>query len=47
LLKSELGELFDDRQMISDVSGAGNNWAHGHCFYGPKYESMLIDKIRK
>lgn len=23
---TEIGELFDDRQLIKDVSGAGNNW---------------------
>ena len=26
LLKGNLGELFDSRQSISDVSGSGNNW---------------------
>jgi glucosamine--fructose-6-phosphate aminotransferase (isomerizing) len=27
ILKSDIGELFDN--VINDVSGAGNNWAHG------------------
>ena len=45
MLKSELGELFDERQFISDVSGAGNNWAHGFYDYGKKYETMLVEKI--
>ena len=26
LLKGPLGELFDNRQLITDVSGSGNNW---------------------
>ena len=26
MMKSEIGELFDERMFISDVSGAGNNW---------------------
>lgn len=26
MLKSDIGEIFDDRQFIHDVSGAGNNW---------------------
>jgi tubulin epsilon len=47
LLKSELGELFDSRHFIQDVSGAGNNWAHGYNFYGPKYEEALTNTIRK
>lgn len=25
-LNGKLGELFDDRQFITDVSGSGNNW---------------------
>jgi len=29
ITKSKLGELFDPKQYIYDVSGAGNNWAHG------------------
>lgn len=30
LCRGSLGELFDDRQLIKDVSGSGNNFAHGH-----------------
>ena len=26
LLKGSVGELFDHRQLITDVSGCGNNW---------------------
>lgn len=26
LLHSSLGEIFDHRQLITDVSGSGNNW---------------------
>ena len=29
MVRGPLGELFDDRQFISDVSGAGNNWYVG------------------
>lgn len=47
LLKSDLGELFDARQFITDVSGAGNNWAHGFSYYGPKYKDDIIERIRK
>lgn len=41
LLKSEIGEIFDQRHFVSDVSGAGNNWAHGFHGYGNQYESLL------
>jgi hypothetical protein len=33
--------------MINDVSGAGNNWAHGNHYYGPKYKQDILEKIRK
>lgn len=26
MMKSEIGEIFDERLFINDVSGAGNNW---------------------
>ena len=45
-LSGPLGELFDSRQLIKDVSGSGNNWAHGHCVYGPKYEEKILDTIQ-
>jgi tubulin epsilon len=46
MLRSDLGELFDARQLISDVSGAGNNWAHGHYGYGQQYHDEILDKVR-
>lgn len=47
LLRSDLGELFDSRQFITDVSGAGNNWAHGYWEYGTKYENQILDQVRR
>ena len=41
-----LGELFDSRQLLTDVSGAGTNWAHGYAHYGPHYRDSLSDVIR-
>ena len=29
------------------MSGSGNNWAHGHHFYGPQYRDDLLEKIRR
>ncbi|GIL43207.1 hypothetical protein Vafri_1011 [Volvox africanus] len=46
MLKGPLGEVLDTRQLVSDVSGAGNNWAHGHHVYGPQYHDAILDKIR-
>lgn len=47
LLKSDLGDLFDTRQLIKDVSGAGNNWANGFYEYGKQYSPTIIEKVRK
>ena len=33
LLHSSLGEIFDHRQLITDVSGSGNNWYDGQYYY--------------
>ena len=37
LMRGPLADLFDDRQVLTDVSGAGNNWAHGSAVYGPQH----------
>lgn len=31
LLRGPLGSLFDDTLLITDVSGAGNNWLDSYC----------------
>lgn len=36
-----LGDVLDTRSLISDVSGAGNNWAHGNHVYGPQYHDLV------
>eukprot|EP00644_Phytophthora_capsici_P008497 jgi/Phyca11/111385/e_gw1.20.707.1 len=46
-LAGPLGELFDQQQLLTDVSGSGNNWAHGHCLYGPKYRDQLQDTLHR
>ncbi|PRP81836.1 epsilon tubulin [Planoprotostelium fungivorum] len=40
-------DLFDSQQLLTDRSGSGNNWAHGHEGYGPQYREELIEKIRR
>ena len=35
LLRSPLGEIFDHQQLITDVTGSGNNWlVKKTCVYG-------------
>eukprot|EP00455_Lapot_gusevi_P042613 TRINITY_DN5074_c0_g1_i1.p1 TRINITY_DN5074_c0_g1~~TRINITY_DN5074_c0_g1_i1.p1 ORF type:complete len:449 (+),score=105.99 TRINITY_DN5074_c0_g1_i1:32-1348(+) len=45
-LRGPLAELFDSHQMIHDVSGAGNNWAHGYCVYGEQYKDQILESVR-
>lgn len=42
-LRGDLGDLFEEQQFVTDVSGAGNNWAHGNAIYGPKYNDALLE----
>ncbi|PRD29890.1 UNVERIFIED_CONTAM: Tubulin epsilon chain [Trichonephila clavipes] len=47
ILNGPLKCIFDRQQLVTDVSGSGNNWAVGNKFYGSKYRSRLIDLFRK
>ena len=47
LMKSPLGDLFDSTQLMTDVSGSGNNWAVGHYMYGDKYRQKIADILRQ
>jgi tubulin epsilon len=47
LLKSDIGEIFDQKSFINDVSGAGNNWSHGFFEYGRRYRTHLVDNIKR
>lgn len=47
LLSGPLADIFDARQRITDVSGSGNNWAHGHHLYGPMYRDSIEEKVRQ
>lgn len=46
-MRGPLGALFDDTQFVMDVYGAGNNFAHGHCEYGPQYRDKFEESLRK
>lgn len=47
MARGPLADVFDMRQRITSVSGAGNNWAHGHEVYGPRYAEDIMDRIRR
>ena len=45
-LRGPLGPLFDSHQYLTDVSGAGNNFAHGHYAYGSQYGESVLEAVR-
>ena len=45
-LRGPLGELFDRSNLITDISGAGNNWAHGFELYGPQHRDSVAEAVR-
>jgi tubulin epsilon len=47
LLRGHLADLFDPSQLVTDVSGAGNNWAHGHTVYGPAHRERFLQATRR
>ena len=47
LLRGHLADLFDASQLVTDVSGAGNNWAHGHAVYGPAKREEFLEACRR
>lgn len=46
-MRSPLGSLFDSTQFVMDVSGSGNNFAHGHYMYGPQYRDKFEEGVRR
>ncbi|CCW70320.1 unnamed protein product [Phytomonas sp. Hart1] len=46
MLRGPLRGMFDSNFFVSDVSGAGNNWAVGHMEYGDKYLDAITESIR-
>ena len=46
-MRSPLGSLFDETQFVMDVYGSGNNFAHGHYFYGPRYRDKFEEGVRR
>jgi hypothetical protein len=40
-----IGNLFNNQMRLTDVSGSGNNWAHGYMEYGSKYSEEFLDRV--
>ncbi|KAI1897436.1 hypothetical protein AGOR_G00083270 [Albula goreensis] len=47
ILQGPLRDVFDSTQLITDVSGSGNNWAVGHKVYGSVYRERITERVRK
>uniref|UniRef100_A0A3Q3ASP7 Tubulin epsilon 1 n=1 Tax=Kryptolebias marmoratus TaxID=37003 RepID=A0A3Q3ASP7_KRYMA len=47
ILQGPLREVFDSTQLLTDVSGSGNNWAVGYMTYGSAYRESIVDKLRR
>lgn len=47
ILQGPLRDVFDSAQLLTDVSGSGNNWAVGHMTYGSAYRDQIVDKLRR
>ncbi|XP_030628537.1 tubulin epsilon chain [Chanos chanos] len=47
ILQGPLREVFDSTQLITDVSGSGNNWAVGYQTYGSAYREQIVDTVRR
>jgi len=39
------GEIFDSKQLITNVYGSGNNWAVGNKEYGVKYREEISEQV--
>ncbi|XP_048840950.1 tubulin epsilon chain isoform X2 [Brienomyrus brachyistius] len=47
ILQGPLRDVFDSTQLVTDVSGSGNNWAVGHRIYGPACQEQVVEKVRR
>ena len=46
LVKGQLGEVFDHQQLITDVSGCGNNWyGYDYHYYMLNFDVALIQTL--
>eukprot|EP00794_Sanderia_malayensis_P011873 gene11873-13105_t len=47
ILQGPLRDVFENRQLITNVYGSGNNWAVGHLEYGHQYRDEIVNVIRR
>lgn len=47
MMRGPLAPYLRSCHMISDVSGAGNNWAVGHMEYGDRHGENIVESVRK
>ncbi|CAL8311814.1 unnamed protein product [Boreogadus saida] len=47
IVQGPLRDLFDTTQLLTDVSGSGNNWAVGHMTYGSAYRDQIVETVRR
>ncbi|KAL8270818.1 hypothetical protein Esti_005248 [Eimeria stiedai] len=47
LLRGPLSSLFENTLLVTDVSGAGNNWAYGHEVYGQLHGQAIADTVAR
>ncbi|CAG9773025.1 unnamed protein product [Ceutorhynchus assimilis] len=38
--------LFEERCMVTNYPGSGNNWAEGFCEHGPQYQEKILKSLR-
>ncbi|XP_030756429.1 tubulin epsilon chain-like [Sitophilus oryzae] len=38
--------LFDERCLLTNYPGSGNNWAEGFCEHGPNYKAKILKVLR-
>ncbi|KAM8998862.1 tubulin epsilon chain-like [Sarcophilus harrisii] len=47
ILQGPLKDIFDSKQLITSVSGSGNNWAVGYKFFGSLYRDQIVERLRQ
>ncbi|XP_020863843.1 tubulin epsilon chain isoform X1 [Phascolarctos cinereus] len=47
ILQGPLKDIFDSKQLITNVSGSGNNWAVGYKVFGSQYQDQIVEKLRQ
>jgi tubulin epsilon len=47
LLTSNIGKIFDKKSLVTDISGSGNNFAHGYYEYGNLYHQQISNTLRR